>query len=446
VVKTVDDEDPAPSPTVPRFRDESIERPSTAPNGSQSSTLWAGAGARLRRNPPHQAPPVSFRMVRPSTANSSARAVPPGGLRSFDVGASQPTRIHSRSNSISNSISTRGDGSRAYKDLLDAQSEIRPFDFKSRVRASGVRDYGEDVADRNLGENGFNLESNHVQAFYAQFAGYSQHHHNPHDSMAAANARNRTRSLSSASNFHFPQNTAAQLSSVPQIRPPEGFALGNSASPLLRRRQSENAYSAGSVFGHESDPSSQRSTSHRTTGNPTRRVVPPEDEKLSWDLPSLPSLKISSPVTTERPRTARPASVQSPHGVCDFVRSARQRAGTPYPDHIVDGMFTSHPLPTERSVLLQTSPLSNCGSVTNPTTSPRKRHSLHTIQQRTSLSTHDSTFDSTPLSYPRHRSLQNVKQRVNEQPLVNSPPDSLSIDFDVASSPTKPVELARSYC
>ncbi|KJZ68645.1 hypothetical protein HIM_11964 [Hirsutella minnesotensis 3608] len=38
-------------------------------------------------------------------------------------------------------------------DLLEAQSGIKPYDFKSRVLAAGTRDYGEDVADRNLGQN-----------------------------------------------------------------------------------------------------------------------------------------------------------------------------------------------------------------------------------------------------------------------------------------------------
>ena len=39
-------------------------------------------------------------------------------------------------------------------DILDAQWEIKPADFHSRVAAAGVRDYGEDVADRNIALNG----------------------------------------------------------------------------------------------------------------------------------------------------------------------------------------------------------------------------------------------------------------------------------------------------
>ncbi|KAL7807948.1 hypothetical protein V8C44DRAFT_336824 [Trichoderma aethiopicum] len=40
--------------------------------------------------------------------------------------------------------------SSAFIDILDAQGELKSYDFKSRVQASGSRDYGEDVADRNI--------------------------------------------------------------------------------------------------------------------------------------------------------------------------------------------------------------------------------------------------------------------------------------------------------
>lgn len=59
----------------------------------------------------------------------------------------------------------------AFVDLLDAQSDFKPADFRSRVQAAGVRDYGEDVADRNLGVNGVDLTSPAVKAFYALTGG-----------------------------------------------------------------------------------------------------------------------------------------------------------------------------------------------------------------------------------------------------------------------------------
>ncbi|KAK3186330.1 hypothetical protein K4F52_004868 [Lecanicillium sp. MT-2017a] len=51
--------------------------------------------------------------------------------------------------------------------LLDARGEFRPSDFRARLAASGTRDFGEDVADRNIGENGLILSSKPVQTFYA---------------------------------------------------------------------------------------------------------------------------------------------------------------------------------------------------------------------------------------------------------------------------------------
>lgn len=53
-------------------------------------------------------------------------------------------------------------------DLLDAHGQLGPSDFKARVQASGSRDYGEDVAERNIGQNGLILNSPAVQKFYAE--------------------------------------------------------------------------------------------------------------------------------------------------------------------------------------------------------------------------------------------------------------------------------------
>ncbi|TQV90047.1 hypothetical protein IF1G_11300 [Cordyceps javanica] len=52
-------------------------------------------------------------------------------------------------------------------DLLDAQGQLGPSDFKARLQASGSREYGEDVAERNIGQNGLLLGSPAVQRFYA---------------------------------------------------------------------------------------------------------------------------------------------------------------------------------------------------------------------------------------------------------------------------------------
>lgn len=81
-------------------------------------------------------------------------------------------------------------GANRHVDLLDAQSEIKPYDFKSRVLATGTRDYGEDVAERNLGQNAADLTNPAVQVYYAALGVPDR---------PAAKARRRPKSMESFS-------------------------------------------------------------------------------------------------------------------------------------------------------------------------------------------------------------------------------------------------------
>ncbi|KAM4058862.1 hypothetical protein HRG_008255 [Hirsutella rhossiliensis] len=108
-------------------------------------------------------------------------------------------------------------------DLLEAQSVIRPYDFKSRVLAVGTRDYGEDVADRNLGHNAADLTIPAVQTYYASLAGPPSVFR-PRDDLASA-SRHRPLSVVALSALAQPQDHAAssrrhrQYSSVPAATP-----------------------------------------------------------------------------------------------------------------------------------------------------------------------------------------------------------------------------------
>ncbi|KAM3458338.1 hypothetical protein MY3296_000544 [Beauveria thailandica] len=64
-------------------------------------------------------------------------------------------------------LQSRAAAASRYVDLLDAQGQLGSSDFKARLQASGSRDYGEDVAERNIGQNGLLLGSPAVQQFYA---------------------------------------------------------------------------------------------------------------------------------------------------------------------------------------------------------------------------------------------------------------------------------------
>ncbi|KAK3398141.1 hypothetical protein B0T20DRAFT_200697 [Sordaria brevicollis] len=164
----VNDEFPISSPIIPGFRAEDIERPSSAPNGFRTPSRSLGGGGSLRaasgtRSPlSRRAPPLSFRMGRPETS-PMARSVSQNGVDAKV--ALQPQvapSTHSRSNSIVSNAGSR------YRDIIEAHSEIKPINFKIRIQATGTRDFGEDVAERNLGENGHNLDSPSVKAFYAR--------------------------------------------------------------------------------------------------------------------------------------------------------------------------------------------------------------------------------------------------------------------------------------
>ncbi|KAI0097376.1 hypothetical protein GGR51DRAFT_470428 [Nemania sp. FL0031] len=138
---------PAPSPLVPRLRGDGLpsryeERPRTAPSSQASETTGASS---LRSLPRSGLPPPPKKKYGPYKLPSKLATdvqVPP-----FVAGpAPSPGLISIYSDSIRSGESTRTKG---YVDLLDAQSRIKPSDFYGRIQATGARNYGEDVADRN---------------------------------------------------------------------------------------------------------------------------------------------------------------------------------------------------------------------------------------------------------------------------------------------------------
>ncbi|PHH61630.1 hypothetical protein CDD81_8094 [Ophiocordyceps australis] len=89
-------------------------------------------------------------------------------------------------------------------DLLDAQGELRPYDFKSRIQAAGARDYGEDVAERNMGQNAVDVRSPAAQAYYASAAAAA----GPRQELAGGRRANRASIMSNASSSRQSSATA----------------------------------------------------------------------------------------------------------------------------------------------------------------------------------------------------------------------------------------------
>lgn len=142
--QSVEPEPTSPLPLPPTLHDGPITAPNSRPGSShQRAPIW------YRRDP--RSPPVSFRKpfaeTPPEPSNEEFHfeknaAVEPPPRPPSSYGHSRTASMTSRSARL------------ASVDILDAQWEIRPADFHSRVAAAGVRNYGEDVADRNIALNG----------------------------------------------------------------------------------------------------------------------------------------------------------------------------------------------------------------------------------------------------------------------------------------------------
>ncbi|KAI1825946.1 hypothetical protein F4861DRAFT_144237 [Xylaria intraflava] len=125
--------------------DSDIERPRTAPSHQPRKTESISTPPSLptstlpkipkKKYGPYKLPPRILTDI--PTSSISAKSAPLFALAS-------PYSASIRSN---DSNKTKG-----YVDLLDAQSKFKPYDFYGRVQATGARDYGEDVAERNRGD------------------------------------------------------------------------------------------------------------------------------------------------------------------------------------------------------------------------------------------------------------------------------------------------------
>ncbi|KAK3943839.1 hypothetical protein QBC46DRAFT_376387 [Diplogelasinospora grovesii] len=424
----------APSPAIPRYRDESIERPGTAPTGSVPSLLWTPPAKHLRKDSLRGPPPVSFRQPKSPSVAPAARQGPPYLLGIRDSGTHHPSipKLHSQNDSARSS-----DGRKGHKDLLDAQSEIAPTDFKTRVKAAGARDYSEDVADRNLGENSINLTSPQVKAFYAQTGHHASlpslpdvvHLYQSGDPFMQQRPRQSSQDSDIGSKpvptpifSPIPRRSFSYVPEIPNFRPSDSrdLNLGSTDRGIIGRRQSLNTYMPVSLSNGANGFDINRHPSlRRESGDSLRRADSHRSEDLDWDLPSQmgrsgstsPSINISR--TPQRPSSSKGPS--RPRGFPrDSVLLAKERSRPSTANRAADDAMSHGPTTSERSFSLLPSNHSHRGSVPSSAfaASPRKRHSLHTFQPSVSSSIASREFapDATPLAYPR-----NIPRRLSEQ-------------------------------
>lgn len=186
-------------PTVPRL----LERPSTAPNhqlpeGSPRPKSQSGASARLLRDPPKKRHgPYRLPSKLPNDGNHHV-----ANKSVYSVSSS--TFPRDRNSSI---LSGDSGSTRRFVDLLDAQSFIKPSDFYGRVKATGTRDYAEEVADRNIGTNGSDRTSVQAYGFHPKHpASNAQYDDNEDDRPLSPNKKHSMgsslRTKSANSNLH----------------------------------------------------------------------------------------------------------------------------------------------------------------------------------------------------------------------------------------------------
>ncbi|OIW31969.1 hypothetical protein CONLIGDRAFT_641733 [Coniochaeta ligniaria NRRL 30616] len=418
-------EEPAPAPVVSTSRDYIVERPSTAPNGiSLAANRPNTSKTRLRKSylsgqlslSSSRSEQESLRAGHPSDNFDRINSV--GNVRPVEV----PPRPHTARQRSNPFLITSG---RGFKDILDAHSELKPLDFKSRIRASGARDYGEDVADRNIGENGLNLELPEVQAFYAQatdedllskfkcvsVANMSRPYRRDAvlqsyiSEPASLGSDLRTKSLNSSSAYiyqhqgapHVPQNSAVNTASTGQ-----NLDRRPVTSDAVSRRQSLNTHATSDAHpGSTSERSKVRRLAYR--GGPPLPLSPLRDSlDMDVDIFGVTSLEhrlTSPPITKQKP------DVESPQAAKDSKVSAipadQKRESI---DQIRNDGHDTRPPSSHRSFPLKPSTRRRSGTASSVVSST-KRHTTHSVKPSvaSSIASYHTAIESTALAYPTQR-------------------------------------------
>lgn len=191
------------------------------PGSADSSHSANSDRPRVLQRPRREArrPPLSFR--KPSSLSSMHTTLadqPTSQFRGTNIEALLSSEDRERTGSMT-SLARRQS-----KDLLDAVEEFRPLDFRSRVLAAGARDYGEDVADRNI----------RISTTISSPNLYSQFSSGRSISAQSMRVNSRTKSISSISEHYNP--TTREPSSQAELDRPEFFTRRN------KNRLSLNTY------------------------------------------------------------------------------------------------------------------------------------------------------------------------------------------------------------
>ncbi|KAH9891463.1 hypothetical protein F4778DRAFT_335967 [Xylariomycetidae sp. FL2044] len=272
----------APTPLVPRIRHDGIVRPGTSVSTKAAETIIrprSESGAGEKRRPQLREPPKKRHGPYKLPSKIS---VDPSETTKPVYSAPSPAFVRHRSSSVQSSYSASAGG---FVDLLEAQSHIKPLDFYGRVKATGVKDYGEDVADRNLREDELNSDSYSAQELgmisHDMGTGHMASEADPDETEDAAARRLqkrhslgsslRTKSQALTKNTPFPKRTSSRLPYV--YKPSEQQPMSREDDKTIREKSElkKRRRSLPSFVPHVSSTDRPRSSSR---GTPSKQTDP----------------------------------------------------------------------------------------------------------------------------------------------------------------------------
>lgn len=205
---------------APSLRDDRSDRPCTAPSQDSHAWLARERSDSLEGNPVppvapvpppkhKQRPPYRLPDKQPEHHARQGKPRPPYRLPDKvcdPLVADKPLPPFRRERSSSIRSSHSG-STGVYVDLLDAHAGFYPTNFRQRVRATGARDYGEDVADRNLGANNIHA---HVVEDQARSASRSSNRRTTSSAASAPNDQDETSNRRSTQRYSLGSSLRAQ--------------------------------------------------------------------------------------------------------------------------------------------------------------------------------------------------------------------------------------------
>lgn len=344
---------------------------------------------RPQREP--RKPPVSFRKPGSFSSTSTVFQSPGMDQESMDDAWSFADS-RERTNSIASSTSQRA------KDLLDAADEIKPLDFRSRVRATGARDYGEDVADRNIRQNAtIRLHATLLASKHTSPVTSSRYNTaTAASSRGSLGSQNQTQSPELQTSYH--HHTASQ---------PSYQRTNSEASIPLNRTEPGQSAQASTKFSNENRLSLD-------TYLPTGLSAPPLTSRftvtapgsraginfkyVNWPNSASAAYPPNPPLSPSRANVSMP---RSPRAVQNFQQEQPSSSGLGPVEHQPNhketqpgGGFTS------RSASHQQNPSANLGHVSSRMHSRLSNQTARSSQSSSATSRYPS-YDYHPLGCPR---------------------------------------------